>query len=223
MKKRRWIAALLISLLLLGLTTFAHAQTFTSEPEGGSVVMPGDTLRYTFACPEAPPPLLRVQIEGVVLDANSVRTQSDGGAETIFGTDGFVVLCDANCKELTVTFNAVMPETKEMPVCIIHVGEERYTLGHMSGYEPEAAAPVNVPVHTASKPAEKTPAAEKEDEKMGETSIWGYVGLGAVVLGFAYGIWRQKTAPQRMEKRKAKLAAKQAAHSASIQASENEK
>ena len=34
---------------------------------------------------------------------------------------------------------------------------------------------------------------------MGETSIWGYIALAVAILGFAYGIWRQK----RLEKKKA--------------------
>lgn len=41
---------------------------------------------------------------------------------------------------------------------------------------------------------------------MGETSIWGYIGLAAVALGFAFGIWRQK----RREKKKAAYLAAQA-------------
>ncbi len=40
---------------------------------------------------------------------------------------------------------------------------------------------------------------------MGETSIWGYIALAAVVLGFAYGIWRQK---RREQKKAEQLAAK---------------
>ena len=39
---------------------------------------------------------------------------------------------------------------------------------------------------------------------MGETSIWGYIGLAAVIAGFAFGIWRQK---RREKKKAARLAA----------------
>lgn len=41
---------------------------------------------------------------------------------------------------------------------------------------------------------------------MGETSIWGYVALAAVIVGFAYGIWRQK---RREQKKAEQLAAKE--------------
>ncbi len=39
---------------------------------------------------------------------------------------------------------------------------------------------------------------------MGETTIWGYIALLAVILGFAYGLWRQKHVSKR---KAAKMAA----------------
>ncbi len=54
---------------------------------------------------------------------------------------------------------------------------------------------------------------------MGETSVWGYAALAAVVIGFAYGFWRQN----HVSKRKAAAIKRQQELSGKISEAEKEK